>query len=109
MHLDNSLKDFGNSERDRDLLRKGVTDQKHQCDVHGHKLHELESRLMVIDGNAKHMHDFELKFKAMEDNSRNDGNLRHELTLKLKKAEDYNMEMANFIRGLQNQSEADLA
>ena len=49
------------------------------------------------------------KVGALEQGMRADEVTRHELRQKLKTAEEQNMEMANFIRSLQNQSETELA
>lgn len=45
----------------------------------------------------------------MEQNQRNDELLRNELRQKLRVTEEQNLEMQNFIKGLHNQSEAELA
>jgi hypothetical protein len=81
---------FANIDRMVNFLVKNA-DAGHKCEA-SKRLAELEAQL-----------------RSLRDKDRADENLRNELRLKLTQAEDYNMEMANFIRGLQNQSEAELS
>ena len=70
---------------------------------------DITYKLKMLEDSARRDGDIRDELKRLQDKSREDENLRNELRLKLTQAEDYNMEMANFIRNLQNQSEAELS
>lgn len=79
-------------ERDRDSLLKVRNDLKYQNDTSMQTVNDLVTKVALL-----------------EQNMRNDEMLRNELRQKLRVSEEQSLEMANFIKGLQNQSETELA